>query len=180
MLTETTQNNLPEAAMSRRYQLAQFNIARMRWPLDDPLMADFIEQLDRINALAEASPGFVWRLQTEDGDATAVRAFDDDRILVNMSVWDSIEALHHYVYRSDHIDVMRNRRKWFERSEHPTLVLWWVPRDHRPSVEEAKQRLHELTVRGPGPNAFTFARPYSAPGQPQSGHTPELQPECPG
>jgi hypothetical protein len=138
------------------YQLAQVNIALLKAPLDTPLLADFVEALEPINALADRSPGFVWRLQTEDGDATAIRVFEDDRIIVNMSVWESIEALTGFVYRSGHVDVMRRRREWFERMAEAYVCLWWVPAGHIPSVEEAVERLRFLRRYGPSPRAFTI------------------------
>ena len=147
-----------------RFWLAQANIARMKAPLDDPAMAGFVSQLERINAVADASPGFVWRLQTEDGDATALRAFEDERILFNMSVWESLEALHAYVYRGEHVGPLRDRRLWFEPLEGPPLVLWWIEAGHTPTVEEAKERLRTLADTGPTPEAFTFRRPFPAPG----------------
>jgi hypothetical protein len=136
----------------------------MRAPLHDPIMAGFVAQLAHINAVADASPGFVWRLQTEDGDATAVRAFDDERILVNMSLWESLEALHAYVYRSAHVGPLRERRQWFEPMEGPVLVLWWIEAGHVPTVLEAKQRLAVLAANGPTPEAFTFRQPFPPPG----------------
>jgi hypothetical protein len=121
--------------------------------------------LDRVNAVAEAQPGFVWRLQTEDGDATAIRPFEDERVMVNMSVWESLPDLRRFVYSERaHLDVMRRRREWFERMD-VYLVLWWVPAGHLPDVEEAKVRLSLLSERGPGPEAFTFREPYAAPGE---------------
>lgn len=157
---------MEEAIMrSSRMQLAQANIARMRAPLDDPIMDGFRSQLDRINAIADRSPGFIWRLQTPEGDATAIRPFDDKRMLVNMSVWESIEALHQYVYRSPHIGPLRDRRQWFERSAGPILVLWWIPFGHIPTVEEAKEKLEQLRQRGPTETAFTFRNPFPAPGE---------------
>lgn len=146
-----------------RHHLAQANVARMRAPLDDPLMADFVAQLAPINALADRSPGFVWRMQGDEGDATAIRAFDDDRILFNMSVWTSIEALHEYVYASAHLAPFRDRRKWFETQRTPSFVLWWVPAGHVPSVDEAKERLEQLQQHGPSANAFTFKVCFAAP-----------------
>lgn len=145
------------------YHLAQMNIARMLAPLDSPVMADFVGQLDAINALAESSPGFVWRLQTEDGDATAIRPYDDDRVIVNMSVWESPEALHAYVYQSGHVEVMRRRREWFSRMADAMLVLWWIPAGHRPTVPEAVARLDLLRERGPTAEAFTFRTPFPSP-----------------
>ncbi len=144
--------------------LAQLNIARLRAPLDDPLVADFVGNLERINGLGDASPGFVWRLQTEDGDATAVRAYDDELVIVNLTVWESIEALADFVYRSDHIEFLRRRREWFERMGEAHLVLWWVPAGHRPSIAEAVARLDQLRRAGPGPEAFTFRQPFAASG----------------
>src|SRR5689334_3241316 len=149
--------------MALMYYLAQVNIARMLAPLGDPLMAGFVAQLETVNALADASPGFVWRLQTEDGDATAIRAYDDERIIVNMSVWESLEALTAFVYASGHRPVMQRRRQWFARFDGPYMALWWVPRDHIPGVVEARERLDHLRAHGPTPFAFTFARPFPAP-----------------
>ncbi len=117
-----------------RVHLAEANIARMLAPLDQPSMRSFVDQLAYINAVADDSPEFVWRLQTEDGDATAIRAFDDPLILFNLSVWESVDALYDYVYRSDHLQPFRNRRSWFDRVEGSPLVLWWIPAEHRPTV----------------------------------------------
>ena len=119
------------------YELAQLNIGIIKGPMDSPLMAEFAANLARINALAESSPGFVWRLQTDAGDATAIRPFEDESMLVNMSVWRDIESLRQYVYHSAHVSVMRRRREWFERMSEPFVVLWWVPRGHRPGIAEA-------------------------------------------
>jgi hypothetical protein len=140
--------------------LAQVNIGRLKAPLEDPLLAGFVGRLDEINALADRSPGFVWRLQTSAGNATYLRPYDDDRILFNMSVWESVEALKAYVYQSQHVEVMRNRKEWFERFEAPYLALWWVPVGHIPSVDEAKKRLDHLTAHGPTAFAFTFRAPF--------------------
>jgi hypothetical protein len=147
-----------------RYQLAQANVARMRAPLEDPSMHEFRDALERINAVADAAPGFVWRLASDGGDATSIRAFDDPLILVNMSVWTSIEALHAYVYASDHTPFLRARRQWFEPYAGPMLVLWWIPEAHVPTVAEARARLDLLAARGPTPEAFTFRSPFPAPG----------------
>src|SRR5262245_31300207 len=121
--------------MKRTHHLAQANVAKMRAPLDDPMMSDFVALLDGINALADASPGFVWRLQTEAGDATAIRAYDDARVLFNMSVWESLEALADYTYKSGHTGPLRARRNWFEPPTGPSLVLWWIPGGHTPTVD---------------------------------------------
>jgi hypothetical protein len=145
-----------------RYELAQLNIAIMKEPLDSPGMADFVANLDRINALAESSPGFVWRLQTEEGDATAMRPMGEDT-LVNMSVWQDVESLNKYVYRSAHVDIMRRRSAWFERMREAHLVLWWVRRGNRPTVPEAIAKLEQLRAKGPTQEAFTFRHAFLAP-----------------
>ncbi|MEM7117334.1 MAG: DUF3291 domain-containing protein [Chloroflexota bacterium] len=149
--------------MEKQYHLAQLNIARMLAPIDDPIMADFVAQLDYINAVADASPGFVWRLQTDDGNATSLRPFPDDFIIVNMSVWESIDALKAYVYNSDHLTVLRARKQWFEVPKEPMQVLWWVPADHTPDVWEAKARLEQLRRDGVSAEAFTFSKPFPPP-----------------
>lgn len=149
--------------MNAHYHLAQINIAPMKAPLTDPIMEGFVSQLDAINALAEASPGFVWRLKTEEGDATALRVFDDASIIINMSVWESVESLKTYVYQSDHVNVLRARKKWFTRMETPQMVLWWIPAGTIPTPEEAKQRLALLHERGSTPEAFTFRSAFPPP-----------------
>jgi hypothetical protein len=145
------------------HHLAQVNLATLRAPLDDPELAGFVAQLEPVNALADAFPGFVWRLQTEDGDATAIRPFDDDRIMVNLSVWASLESLRDFVYASRHLDVLRRRREWFHRMADPFLALWWVPAGTIPTVAQAKDRLELLARQGPTPAAFTFRVPFPAP-----------------
>jgi hypothetical protein len=137
-------------------RLAQINVARLREPIDSELLADFVAALDPVNALADGSPGFVWRLQTEDGDATSIRVFDDDMVIVNMSVWASLEDLKAFVYRGDHAQVMRNRKKWFHQMRETYVALWWIPEGHIPTVEEAVQRLEHLRANGPSAWAFTF------------------------
>jgi hypothetical protein len=143
------------------FHLAQLNIARFKLPMDDPAMAGFVEQLDPINALADHAPGFVWRLQTEEGNATSIHAFEDDLMLVNMSVWESAEALADFVYRSGHVAVMRRRREWAERMAEAYMVLWWVGAGEIPTVEQAKRRLEQLREHGPTPQAFTFKKRFS-------------------
>jgi hypothetical protein len=145
------------------HHLAQVNLATLRAPLDTPELADFVAQLAPVNALADHSPGFVWRLQTEDGDATAIRAFDDERIMVNLSVWESLEALRTFVYASRHLDVMRRRREWFHRMADAYLALWWVPAGTIPTVAEAAERLELLERQGPSADAFSFRVPFPAP-----------------
>jgi hypothetical protein len=149
------------------YHLAQLNIGRMLAPLDTEQMSGFMNALEPINAIADAAPGFVWRLQTEDGDATAIRPYDDDWLIVNMSVWASLEHLAEFVYRSDHRAVMVQRRKWFERMAEAFMVLWWVPAGHRPSVAEAKSHLEHLRAHGPTAAAFTFRASFPPPAGPE-------------
>jgi hypothetical protein len=146
------------------HQLAQCNIARLRAPLDSPTLAGFVAALEPINQLADRAPGFVWRLQTEEGDATAIRPFDDDLMLVNMSVWESIESLASFAYGDPHREIMRHRREWFERMVDAYLVLWWIPAGSLPTVEEAKDRLEMLRSVGPSSNAFTFRSPFGQGG----------------
>ncbi len=149
------------------WHLAQLNIGRLRAPTEDPATADFMNNLDRINALAEATPGFVWRLQTDEGNATAIRAFDGDPLMIlNLSVWESVDSLADYVYRSDHTPFLRRRGEWFERLEELYLVLWWIPAGTVPTIDEALGRLEHLKAHGPSPEAFTFRRPFSHPGGP--------------
>lgn len=140
-----------------KYQIAQVNIGRIRAPLDDPIMAGFVNRLDEINQLADRSPGFVWRLQTNEGNATYFRPYEhDDRILLNMSVWETIDALKHYVYRTVHAELLRQRHEWFEKFEGTYTALWWVPAGHIPGIDEAKKRLAHLDKYGPTEFAFTF------------------------
>jgi Domain of unknown function (DUF3291) len=146
-----------------RWQLAQVNIAMLRAPLASPQLAGFVAGLEPINRLADQSPGFVWRLQTPEGDATALRPFDDERIMVNLSVWESLEALWNFVYATRHLDLLRRRREFFTRPAGAYLALWWVPAGHVPTVEEAKDRLRLLASRGPSPDAFTFRERFPAP-----------------
>jgi Domain of unknown function (DUF3291) len=150
--------------MMPRFHLAQVNIGRLRAPIDDPVMEGFRVQLGPFNALAERSPGFVWRLQTEDGNAIAIRPFPDERMAINMSVWESLEALQHFVYRSAHAAPLRDRRQWFEPIEGPIQVLWWVPVGHTPTVAEALDRLQHLKEHGPCATAFTFRTAFPPPG----------------
>ncbi len=145
------------------YHVAQLNIGRLLAPLDAPEIAEFVAALDPINALADAAPGFVWRLQDDEGNATSFRPFDDDTLLVNLSVWESIDALADFTYRTMHRDVLRRRGEWFTKLAGAHLVLWWVPAGHIPSLQEAKERLDLLRDRGPTPDAFTFRTRFPAP-----------------
>ena len=147
------------------HQLAQINIGRVRGPLDGEVMREFMEALDEINALAERSPGFVWRFKTDAGNATPVQAYADPRLLVNLSVWESVESLRHYVYRSRHGRFFARRSNWFEKFDAPHLALWWVPKGALPTLEDAKRRLEMIAANGDSPAAFTFARIYSPDGE---------------
>ena len=160
------------------YELAQLNIAILKEPLDSPILADFVANLHRINALAESSAGFVWRLQTSEGDATALRPLGDDT-LVNMSVWKDVASLRNYVYRSAHSEVMRRRKEWFEHTAAAFVVLWWVPEGHRPSIQEALAKLELLRSAGPSEEAFTFRQAYLPPDTHETRSPFDIGDECP-
>jgi hypothetical protein len=147
------------------FHIAQVNVGRLLAPVDAPATAEFVAALDPVNALADVAPGFVWRLQTEDGNATAIKIDNDPLYIVNMSVWVSIEALADFVYRSAHTGVMRRRRDWFERASEAYLALWWIPAGHVPTVDEATDRLQHLRVHGPTVTAFTFRKPFGPLGE---------------
>jgi Domain of unknown function (DUF3291) len=149
------------------HHLAQLNIARLRAPIDSPELADFVAQLPEINGLAERSPGYVWRLQDGSGDATALRPFEPD-VIVNLTVWGSVEALRGFVYRSAHLEPLRRRREWFVPFDGPYLVLWWIPAGTLPTLAEAGKRLDLLRRLGPSSAAFTLQEPCPAPDQPLS------------
>jgi hypothetical protein len=151
------------------YHLAQVNIGRLVAPLDSRELAGFVAGLEPVNALADAAPGFVWRLQTEDGNATSVRAFEWDEagsagVLVNMSVWESVEALAAFVYGGPHLAVLRRRREWFERMRESHSALWWVPAGVRPATADAEDRIRRLRTDGPTPAAFTLQQHFPPPG----------------
>ena len=146
-----------------RFEIAQLNVGRAVAPLDDAVMADFMNWLDEINALAERSPGFVWRLKGDNGNNTSLKVSDDPLFIVNLSVWSSIDALYEFTYRSDHKTVFKRRHEWFERLGRPTTVLWWQPAVSVPSVAEALARLNRLTTLGPTPDAFTFKERFPPP-----------------
>jgi hypothetical protein len=150
------------------HELAQVNIARLVAPLDDPQLEDFVAALDPVNAAADAAPGFVWRLQTEDGDATSIRAFhwdvgDSSGVIVNMSVWRDVDSLADFVYGELHRQVLKRRREWFQRMSTAYTACWWVPAGHRPATQEAEERLLHLRVHGPTPYAFTLRTSYPSP-----------------
>lgn len=143
--------------------LAQINIGRLIAPLDTPTLADFVAGLDPINALAEGSPGFVWRLKDDTNNATGYHPFTDNQIIVNMSVWESLDALRAFAFQSDHLDYLKRRREWFTKLATAYMALWWIPEGHVPSIDEAKERLRSLDEHGDTPFAFTFRNPFPAP-----------------
>ena len=138
-------------------QLAQLNIAKMVGVnINDPIMLDFVAQLDEVNGLAESSEGFMWRLKDESGNATDLNPYDDVQLIVNMSVWENLEALERFVFTGQHLDVMRRRREWFQRFGKSSMVLWWIPEGHKPTLEEANERLVFLQTNGASAYAFDF------------------------
>ena len=150
--------------MTAAFHLAQLNISRLLAPLDSELLRDFVAALDPVNAAGDAAPGFVWRLQTEDGDATAVRIFDDPDLIVNLTVWTDLKSLGDFAFGSGHVEIMRRRRTWFVRPTEAMVVLWWIPAGTRPTVRDAEERLVALRQNGPTPFAFTMRTPFPAPG----------------
>ena len=146
--------------------LAQTNLAWARFPLDDPRMVEFVEAIDRINAVGDHSPGSgcLWRFRTEGGDATGVRILDDPRILFNLTTWRSVEDLRNYAYRTAHADFFRRRREWFLPPPKPPLAMWWVPEGYRPTVEESVCRLERLWRDGSTPDAFTLKTAFGPDG----------------
>jgi hypothetical protein len=143
------------------YQLAQINIARLLAPIDDPKIAEFVGQLDAVNALADKAPGFIWRLRSESGNATDIAYNDDPFVIVNMSVWESIEALRNYAYRSDHARVFRDRAKWFERMAKPNYCLWWIPAGHIPAIAEGREHMEHYQKNGATNYSFWFSQHFT-------------------
>ncbi|UFR06210.1 DUF3291 domain-containing protein [Streptomyces sp. Go40/10] len=158
--------------------LAQLNIATLLHPFDDPRMTPFVEMLDPVNSAADGAPGFVWRLVEEGAaDATGLRPAGEN-VIVNLSVWETQEALWDFTYRSGHLEVVRRRREWFERHVEAHLVLWWVRAGHLPTVDEALERLADLRAHGPSPRAFTFTSAYTA--AEAAPHLAAMRPAQPG
>lgn len=166
--------------MTSEWHVAQINIATALYPADNGRMSGFYTQLDDVNALADNSSGFVWRLQSETGNATDILVGDDPLLIVNMSVWQSVEALFDFAYKSAHRNVVANRRTWFSRPAGTYQVLWWIRAGHRPSVEEGMARLKLLHVSGPGPHAFTFKERFPPPGDSQTPRNLNPDPCCSG
>lgn len=162
------------------WHVAQMNVGTALYAMDDPGMGEFVARLDEINALAEASPGFVWRLQSDSGNATDIQVSEDPRFIVNMSVWRSVEDLFDYAYKSAHRLVMAKRRQWFERPADAYQVLWWVPAGHEPTVEEGLARLAHLRQQGPSATAFTFKQRFPPPGQSEMPEGLDPAPHCVG
>lgn len=161
--------------MSTAWHLAQLNIATANYDLDDPRIADFVNQLDEINGLAEQSRGFVWRLKSDSGNALDIQLGDDPKLIVNMSVWETPEELFEFVYKTAHRFVMARRKEWFQRPNLAYQVLWWVPAGHAPTVEEGFERLQLLRAEGPTSKAFHFKSQYPAPDT--RGGPTDLKPE---
>lgn len=155
--------------MHSKYHLAQGNFSYISGDsMEDPVMKEFVDNLEKINNLADNSPGFVWRLQDESGiGATNIQIFEDPKFIINMSVWEDQESLYKYVYKSEHVDFLARRSKWFEplskHSDLPGLVLWWIPEGHLPTPEELKSKLEYLRDNGPSSEAFSFANSFPAP-----------------
>ncbi len=150
------------------FRLAQYNVGRIRNPLDHPDVAEFIAALDPINALAEASPGFVWRLTGEDGRSSSyveVDGIDDPLLIVNYSIWNDLDSLKHFIHRSGHIAYLRRRLEWFEHSEEATSVAWWIPAATIPDVSEANRRLIHLREHGPTATGWPLTKPWPRPGR---------------
>jgi len=145
-----------------KYHLAQINIAKMIAPIDSPVMAEFVSNLDIINALADRSEGFVWRLIEENNNATSIKIFEDDFLIVNMSVWTSVDALFQYAYRSDHVEIFKRRGEWFEKMPEMHMALWYVPKGYIPTVSEATERLLYLRRNGETPFAFSFKKRFDS------------------
>jgi Domain of unknown function (DUF3291) len=152
-----------------QFHLAQLNVAKLRAPLDSPQLSEFVANLEPINAIADASPGFVWRLQTEAGDATSIRAFDDNMIIVNLSVWESLETLRAFVYASAHKTYLGRKAEWFEPASEAYLAAWWIPSGTVPTVKEAVDRLHALRADGPTERAFTLKTAFPEPSRVDAG-----------
>jgi len=142
--------------------LAQLNIATAKYDLDAPEIKEFIDNLDPINAIADKSEGFIWRLQDESGDATSIQAFDDPRTIVNMSVWTSVDSLKNFMFKTHHKDFFKRKSEWFNKSAKDTYVLWWIPEGTTPTLEEAVAKLNYLQQHGETPEAFTFKKTFSA------------------
>ncbi|WP_427920007.1 DUF3291 domain-containing protein [Streptomyces sp. cg40] len=151
------------------YELAQVNIGRLQFPLDSPELKDFVDALDPVNAVADAAGGFVWRLQSDSGNATDVPVLGDEWLIINMSVWRDTDALTAFMYQGRHRELLARRREWFERMREAMAALWWVPAGHRPTVAEAEERVLHLRAHGPTPYAFTLRTSFPPQGAEPAG-----------
>lgn len=142
-------------------QLAQINIAKMKAPLDSPIMTDFVNNLDHINALAEKSKGFIWRLKDENDNATSIKVFEDDYLLVNLSVWENLDTLYDYVYHSLHVEIFKRRKEWFHKMSEMHMAFWYVDNGVYPNGEEGRNRLEHIRLNGETPYAFSFKNRFS-------------------
>jgi hypothetical protein len=147
------------------FHIAQVNVAQAKADMASDLMQGFVSRLDEINTLADGADGFIWRLKEDSGSATAIRVFDDPLLLINMSVWANLDALKHYVYKSFHVDLIKDRDAWFNKLGQSHQALWWIPVGHIPNVEEAQKKLEYIRKFGPSAEAFTFAKPHPMPMQ---------------
>ncbi len=143
-------------------KLAQLNIALAKYSLDAPEIKEFVDNLELVNGIAENSDGFVWRLKDDSGDATNIKAFDDPNMIVNMSVWESVDSLKDFMFRTHHRDFMRRKGEWFHRLAEDTYVLWWIEDGHIPTLNEALERLEHLRNNGDTPYSFTFKTNFTA------------------
>lgn len=170
--------------MADRWELAQVNVARLQAPLTSPQLADFVANLDPVNALADAADGFRWRLQTADGNATSIQAFEWDAgsspgVIANLSVWESVEALASFVYSGRHREVLARRREWFQLMREAYAALWWIPAGQRPSIADAEDRVRHLRRQGPTPYAFTIRQPFASPDRPGKDVLTQAEWTCP-
>lgn len=149
--------------MTQTYHLAQINLGKLKAPMGDPLIQEFVDNLDRINTLGDQSPGWVWRLQSDSGHAMNIQPFEDPLIAVNMTVWQNLESLKQFTYKSEHVDFLQRRKEWFDKFEGPFFCMWWIKAGHLPTLEEAKERLAHLENHGETAFAFTFKRPFPPP-----------------
>jgi hypothetical protein len=161
-----------------KFQLAELNVAALKAPLDSPELKDFVDNLDRINALAESSPGFVWRLKGDGNDATSLRPLGET-VIVNMSTWRDIDSLRHYVYKTAHVEILKRKREWFTRMADAYMVLWWVPEGHEPTVAEAVARLEHLRKHGATAEGFTFGEAFGPPDAAAAGARVSFNDTCP-
>ncbi len=141
-------------------KLAQLNIARIAHPLESKEMQDFVLALNAINLLAETSPGFIWRLKDEANNATSFQMYNDPNLIVNMSIWENLESLRHYVFNSGHTHYLKRRKEWFIPLEQTGTVLWWIPDNHTPTLTEAQEKLDLLRNQGSSQKAFNFAQAF--------------------